>query len=306
MNASEKLSSEKLSAALDRVSPLHVGLGMGGLSLVVMLTSTCSVLSSDGPLPTPRPAPPPPEDTVVKSARFKKGYYQAQVDDDCKALKIRRVGATTLKQGNPFRVEFSGRQTLKLKGKLDTESLRLRVLRRKLMVGEEGRGIRAPHLVLRIENKTDRFLAYRIETKVLGGESSAKAILGHNAIALKPSEKLTRTESLIRESSRLTITKVELLEVTRLGYHYISRLDPLRLQYSKRTATGHQYQGLRSCKLIPWRTIKNGLRSGTTRWYDVLDFYSRHSCVEYTFFNGYSWSENGPDSLPVRPSKKQP
>ncbi|MBW2736947.1 MAG: hypothetical protein JRH20_31580, partial [Deltaproteobacteria bacterium] len=101
-------------------------------------------------------------------------------------------------------------------------------------------------------------------------------------------------------------TKIEVLEVTRLGYHYISRLTPLRLQYSKRTAVGHDYQGLRPCRLIPWRAIKSGLQGGDMRWYDVLDFYARHSCAEYTFFNTYRWSAKGPNALPVqRPQKKK-
>lgn len=285
---------------LEKLSPLNLALALGGLSLIVMIMGTCSALSVDDPLPPPRKPPPPPETTAVLSDRFKKGFYQAQLDDDCKLLKIRRVTMDTLRGGNPYTLEFTGSTSLKPGGKLETESLLLRVLTRRLMVGEEGRGIRAPHLLLSITNRSDKFLAYRVETEVAG--SGEKAHLAHNAIALKPKAKVVRSESLMRDAGSLTVKKIEVIELTRLGYHYVSRLDPERLQFSPRTSTGHQYTGgLRPCKLLPWRVIRDGMKQGVTRWYDVVDFYSRHSCSEYTFFKGYRWSAEGVKALPVKP-----
>ena len=290
----------RVPSFLEKISPLSFALAMGGLSLVVMIVTTCSAMSVDGPLPPPRKAPPPPETSAVLSDRFKKGFYQAQLDDDCKLLKIRRVTMDTLRGGNPYTLEFSGSTKLKPGGKLETESLFLRAKIRRLMVGEEGHGIRAPHLLLSITNRTDKFLAYRVETTVSGGNN--KAHLAHNAIALKPKATVVRSESLMRESSSLVVKKVEVIELTRLGYHYVSRLDPERLQFSPRTATGHQYRGaLRPCKLLPWRVIRDGMREGVTRWFDVVDFYARHSCSEYTFFKGYRWSAQGVKSLPIKP-----
>jgi hypothetical protein len=296
--------TSKFTALLDEVTPLRLSLGLSGFSLLAMILATCSALSTSDPLPEPRKPPDPPEKTAVVSDRYKTGFYQAQIDDDCKQLEIRRVGAETLKAGNPYNVEFSGKQKLKVGNKLETESLLLRAVKRRLLVGREGQGLRAQHIVLKITNRTDKFLAYRVITRSCTNAASDYAILTHNAVALKPRQTITRTECLLRDASAALVTRVETLEVTRLGYHYVSRLDPRKLQFEKRTAAGHQYGGLRPCKLLPWREIRQGMRKGDTRWYDVIDFYARHSCDEYTFFRGYRWSAKGPSELPVRPPKQ--
>lgn len=302
----EQASLSEQSAAqsgpvLPMVTPLHLALGMSVLGLLAMVLTTCSVLSVDlTKLPPPRKAPPSAETSAVLSDRYKKGYYQGQLDDDCKLYKIRRVTVDTIKGGNPYTIEFSGKQRLKPGKKLETASLRLRALSRKLMVGEEGRGMRAPHLLLRIENRTDKFLAYRVHT-VISGKKTVKADLSHNALTLKPKQKVTRTEALIRNAGSVTVKTVEVVELTRLGYYYVTRLDPLRLQFPKRTASSHNFGGLRPCKLLPWRVIRDGMKAGDTRWYDVVDFYSRHSCSEYTFFREYRWNPKGVKRLPVKP-----
>ncbi|PID38937.1 MAG: hypothetical protein CSA65_04660 [Proteobacteria bacterium] len=286
---------------LPMVTPLHLALGMSVLGFVAMLFTTCSVLSVDlTQLPSPRKAPPSAETSVVLSDRYKTGYYQGQLDDDCKLYKIRRVTIDTLRSGNPYTIEFSGNQRLKPGKKLETASLVLRALRRKLMVGEEGHGMRAPHLLLRIENRTDKFLAYRVQTRV-SGKKTVKASIAHNALTLKPRQKVTRSEALFRRASGVTVQTVEVVELTRLGYHYVTRLDPVRLQFSKRTAGSHNFGGLRPCKLLPWRAIREGMKAGETRWYDVVDFYSRHNCSEYTFFREYRWSPKGVKTLPTKP-----
>ena len=293
---------QKLRQLADRVSPLTLAIALSALSLVVIVVSTCNTLSADEPLPPPRKAPPPLETTAVVSARFKEGFYRAQVDDDCKTLDIRRLGIDTLRQPNPHGVEYTGGQKLRPGKSLDTASLKLSVRRQKLLIGEDGRGLRTWHTVLRIRNKTDRFIAYRVDTQA-STDATEKAELAHNAIALKPKETVQRTEVLTRESDAVKVLRVEVMELTRLGYHYVSRLDPVRLQYDKRTAVGHRYKGLAHCRLLPWREIRDGLRTQTVAWRDVIDFYSRHSCLEYTFFTGYRWSGKGVLKLPVRAKK---
>jgi hypothetical protein len=294
-------TSAPTGPVLPMVTPLHLALGLSVVGLVVMVISTCSALSVDlTKLPPPRKAPPSAETSAVLSDRFKTGYYQGQLDDDCKLYKIRRVTIDTIKGGNPYTIEYSGKQVLKPGKKLETASLRIRAVSRKLMVGEVGRGMRAPHLLLRIINRTDKFLAYRVTT-VVSGKKTVKADVSHNALTLKPKQKVLRTEALLRNASSVMVKTVEVVELTRLGYHYVTRLDPLRLQFPKRTAASHNFGKLRPCKLLPWRAIRDGIKAGETSWYDVVDFYSRHSCSEYTFFRGYRWNPKGVKKLPVKP-----
>ncbi|MCK5801059.1 MAG: hypothetical protein KAI47_27920, partial [Deltaproteobacteria bacterium] len=150
--ATQAPEANKLQDALNAVTPRHLTLGLGGLSAIIVVVSTCSALSVDmNALPPPRKAPPSLEASSVFNDRYKKGFYQGQLDDDCKRYKIRRITIDALKGGNPYAVEYTGSQVLRSTKKLETSSLRLTAVTRKLLIGEEGRGIRAKHLALRIE-----------------------------------------------------------------------------------------------------------------------------------------------------------
>jgi hypothetical protein len=127
----------------------------------------------------------------------------------------------------------------------------------------------------------------------------------HNALALTPGDEVVRTECLARGSKGIRVKKVEVLRLTRLGYHYVSRLDPAQMMYSERTSAGHEYKGLPPCKLLPWNVIQTGLRQGEIEWHDVIDFYARHNCDEYAYFRGYRWSKKGPERLPVPPPARR-
>jgi hypothetical protein len=246
-----------------------------------------------------------PEKAAVTSHRFAPGYYRSLVEEDAKKVGLPKDQTKALWGANAYFAEFSGSQLLKVGASLETTHLRLQAVSDKVWVGEEGQGYRTEHLVLQLANRTDKYLAYRVLTEV-SGRCRGKGILSHNAFALKPSEEIRRTECILTRESHLTVKRVEALEISPLGYYYVSQLDPQGLRLDARTSEGHQTPPqLGPCRLIPWRRIQHVLERGEAVWYDVLDFYSRHGCNEYTYFLGYRWSEKAPRKLPVEPPRTE-
>lgn len=292
----------RLQEQLQRISPLHLAIAMGALSALVMLIGTCGAYDdSELALPPPRPAPPPTERELVTNYRFKETFFHAVIDEDSAKFKIPKITLEDLRKPNVYRSEFNGAQRLGVGRTLVTKSLSLKALKQRLWIGQEGQSLRATHLVLQLTNKTDRHLAYRVATRS-SGSCRGKGHLPHNAIAIAPGESIERTECLLR-AANTQIEQVEVMELTPLGYHYASRLDPERLQYDSRTSGGHDYAGHAPCRMIPWRQIRSAIKQEEARWYDVIDFYARHNCDEYTFPVGYRWSDKGPAQLPVTPKK---
>lgn len=287
---------------LSWLTPPHLFLGLTVVCLVLMVVGTCSMYGTSGPLPPPRKPPPPPEKLAVTSYRYKEGYYRSLVEEDARKVGLTKQDAQALWKANRYFSEFTGEQKLKIGGTLETMHLRLKAGDKKIDVGEEGRSFRTDHLVLEITNRTQSYLAYRVVTSV-SGKCGSKGLLPHNAMALKPEEELSRTECLLNQSGPLVIKSVEVMEISPLAYHYVSQLDPLRLRFDPRTSSAHQPAQLDSCRFLPWRVFDIALKRGDSAWYDIVDFYSRHRCDEYTFFVGYRQLTREPLRLPVRPPK---
>ncbi len=303
---------EPLEEILDKITPLHFTIGLSVLSVVTISVCTTCAYSTDDPLPPPGPRPVQAVQSTIKNARYMPTFFRSLIEDDSKKLGLPPISPSMLAMPNALRKEFSGRQRLGIKKRnntLETQTLLLQLQRRKLWIGSEGQSVRARHLVLRITNRSDRYLAYRVLTEMTSrgrpldtpGPCTHKSAIAHNGIALKPNETIERTECLALKRGRLYIRAVEVLELRPLGYHYVSRLEPKALQLSARSTEGHQPSLLPLCRRLPWQLLKNGIANGHFRWSDVADFYSRHSCDEYTFFYSYRWSSRGPGELPLRP-----
>lgn len=252
---------------------------------------------------TPGPLPPPPPRRTRSGppdkAHLRQTYYRAQVDEDRAALGLPKLRSLApLRRPHPYALELSEPRRLRAGKKLSSKSLELKLVARKLWLGPRGRGVRTRHAVLRIANATNHHLAYRIQTRI-AGHCERKTYIAHNAIALAPREAVERTECLMPRKPVLVIERIETMQLTPLGYHYVSRLSPGRIGYDTRTSSGHRYERAERCKLIPWRTIRSGLRADEVAWRDIIDFYARHNCDEYTFFVGYRWSAKGIETLPA-------
>jgi hypothetical protein len=184
----------------------------------------------------------------------------------------------------------------------ETPHLKLRTLIiKEWATTESGQGFRYEHIALEITNRSAVPVAYRIPTEVSGtAKCKSKAALQHNAIVIKPGETVQRTECLYQPSTTITIKAVEVVELPPLALAYISRIMPAQPLYDPRTFAGHTLEkGQKPCQFVPWRDIDADMQRGAT-WADVVDFYARHNCSEYSFVSGYRrWT--APGQLPFRP-----
>jgi hypothetical protein len=92
--------------------------------------------------------------------------------------------------------------------------------------------------------------------------------------------------------------QVEVMELLPLSAYYVGRLPANPIFYDPRTAAGHVPLKGRICpQTFSWREIQEGIEKKQIGWKDVIDFYARHNCDEYTFWKGYHrWK--APGTLP--------
>jgi hypothetical protein len=278
-----------------------LGLGLGACALLIVLALVGTRILIKPPPPPPPPAP-APESSVTGLLRFTPGYYRAILDDDAKKYGLPKVDPEELAAPLDYADELGAPRRLKAdRDGLETPHLKLgtRVIKEWATTGS-GQRFRFEHQVLTLTNKSPRPLAYRVETSVDHPEKcSTKGAIAHNALALQPGETVERTECLWHPGAMLTVRRVEILELPPLGYQYVSRLVPSQVLFDERTSAGHDPGKVKPCQFVPWREIQNSVKDQGTGWADVIDFYARHNCDEYSFWPGYRrWLTRG--SLPSR------
>ncbi len=254
--------------------------------------------------PPPKPVAPPAERAVNTTLRYTEGYFKATLDEDRKRFQLPSPSLDSTRAPLPYANELAAPRTMKAeKDQLDTPHLHLstRVSKEWAATGTAQR-IRVEHMMLSITNKSTRPIAYRIQTKPSNvGHCRSMGAMSQNAIALKPGETSQRSECLWAKGATLEVEAIEVVELTDLGYFYVSRLIPAHILLDERTASGHEPPAkLKPCSFVPWREIRTSSETkGGIGWADVVDFYARHNCDEYTVFPGYRrWTTAG--TLPAQ------
>jgi hypothetical protein len=279
------------------------GAGLGAIALGTLL------LYAGEPPPAPEPPkpPPPPEVTMNSTLKYSPSVYRALIETDARTYKVPIPSDGQLAQPNRYFEELKGHRRLRAKDKkgasLETAHLRLTTTIAKKTATLEGQTYAVDHLVLRIENRTDKYLAYRIETSVTDKHKcSAKGDIAHNALVLEPNQTVQRTECLYRSDENIDVTHVEVIELPPLAAYYVSRLPANPTLYDPRTSAGHTPLVLALCpQTFSWRDIQEGIEKREIGWRDVIDFYTRHNCDEYSFFRSYRYRTKAGDPLPARP-----
>jgi hypothetical protein len=260
--------------------------------------------AASAPPPTPkRPEPPPAPSAMINSEqRFSVLYYKALVEADAKSYGVAPPPFEDLLQPNPYFDELREKQHLRLKAPIETRHLRISLEISKQTTVIEGHSLTTDHLVMRIENRTPLYLAYRIQTAVSEkGKCALKAILPHNAIAIEPEQTVLRTECLFRKDAQIDVTRIEVIELPALSAFYVSRVPPNSVLYDPRTSAGHTPpRGTMCAQTFSWRDIKEGIDKKELDWRDVMDFYARHNCTEYSFFKSYRYRGDPSAPLPAR------
>lgn len=238
-------------------------------------------------LPPMPPRPPPPTAEDVRRTDFTPEMFKAYIGRDAETYGIDAPDPARLADVFPYR--FTEPKQVLGATPYEAPGLRLSVRTETLSAQAESGNYRAEHLVLKIENLTDSHLAYRISTSPGVGDArcSAKASIGHDAIALRPHETIERTECLAPPQARVRVDSVETMVIPELSYYYVSRLYPPQVGYDQRTTRGHEPPKGSPCKFLPEQQIRKGFADGTLSWQDVIDFYARHRCETYLFVPGY-------------------
>jgi len=272
----------------------------GGLLVIAI---GLGLMHAGGPPPAP-PRPKIPEPATPSAAlKYSATLYRAALQDDARIFAIAVTPYDQMAQPFPYFDESPGERRLKVGGSLETPHLKLTLIVRKEAGSMGGQLYRADHLVLRIENRTDQYLAYRVGTRVADeGRCDTKGDAPHNAIALAPRQTIYRTECLYRSSERVDVRRVEVMELPRLAAYYVSRLSPTLILYGRRTSAGHlPFKGAVCPQNFSWRDIRDGADRGELGWRDLIDFYGRHNCEEYSFFRAYRHRTDPAAPLPARP-----
>jgi hypothetical protein len=288
------LEGKPLAFAVFLAGALAVGLGVFVLH------------AGSAPPPTPeRPRPPPPASMMLNSdMRFSPVFYRTQLEQDAKAFGIQTPAWDDITQPNPYFDELKEKQHLRIKAPIETRHLRVSLEIGKIASVLEGQTMGADHLILRIENRTPLYLAYRIQTSVTERRKCAnKGEIPHNAVAIGPNQTIMRTECLYRRDEAVDVNRIEVVEMPALSAYYVSRLPPNATLYDPRTFSGHVgFRGHDGCQqTFSWREIKEGVDQKQFEWRDVIDFYARHNCSEYSFFKAYRYRTDTNAPLPARP-----
>jgi hypothetical protein len=235
--------------------------------------------------------------------KYSQPVYLALIETDALTFKVHKPTLDELGRPNRYFEELRTRHRLKSKGSIETPHLRLTMAVGKRTATLEGQSFAVDHLLLRIENRSDKYLAYRVETSVTDKHKCAsKGDLPHNAMVLEPHQTIERTECLYRADENIDVSHVEVIEMDALEAHYVSRLPVNPTLYDPRTSAGHvPLAGALCPQTFSWREIQEGIDKKAIGWKDVIDFYARHNCDEYSFFKGYRYRTGTSDPLPARP-----
>ncbi len=286
------MEGKTLAMAVGMTAAVAIALGM----LVMYGTSA--------PPPPERPPPPPPPESLMNSVlKYSQPVYMGLIEEDAKKYKVPAPKLVELGQPNGYFDELKQPRRLKIKEVVDTAHLHLvlEVAKRKASI--EGQTFAFDHVLLRIQNRTPRFLAYRVETSVPDKQKCvSKGDIAHNAIVIEPNQTIFRTECIFRSDGGVDLKHVEVIELLPLSAYYVGRLPATVTLYDPRTSAGHHpLVGTLCPQTFSWREIQDGLDRKAFGWRDVIDFYARHNCEEYSFFKNYRYRTDAADPLPARP-----
>ena len=240
-------------------------------------------------------------DGAVRSAELDPQRFEQQLREDLLRWGLTPITVQELAQPNAYFLEVSEPVTLAPGRTWSSAHLRLRVRLDKVEYMQRGAKVSSVHVIARAENVSSKPIAYSLHMKGEAGSCDVRGAREHNAITLRPGEEAEIVVCAGRD--RVVVERLEVLEVTDLGYHYLGQLSPLALGQDGITAAAHApLVKVAACPDLDTKTLAAYLQAGTAAWADVVDFYSRHDCHRLQFFPGYRRAETALPSLPAAPS----
>jgi len=251
-----------------------LAVAVSAAGLVVILLGTM-ILYAGEPPPAPEPprAPPPPDVTMNSVLKYSQPVYRALVETDARSFKVPIPSLSEFGRPNVYFEELRGNRKLKVKSQLETPHLRLALSVARKTAHLDGQSYAVDHMVLSIQNRSGKYLAYRVQTAVSDKlKCASKGDLPHNALVLAPHQTIERTECLYRAKETVDVTRAEVIELPPLSAYYVSRLPPNPTLYDGRTAGGHVPLAGAPCpQTFSWSEIQEGIDRRLIDWKVTTD-----------------------------------
>lgn len=237
-------------------------------------------------------APPP------ASLELDPQQFQQRLGEDIERFGLEPVTLESLSKPNAFVEEVTGPITLAPGQSWSSKHVRIKVRLDKVNYMQRGAKVSSVHSLARVQNVSKKPIAYHLVMKGEAGKCKVRGAREHNAVTLMPDESAEIVVCAGRDKIR--IERLEILEVTVLGHHYLSQVSPLALGQDGTTAAAHKpLVAVAMCANLDAKTLAAYIQAGTASWVDVVDFYSRHNCHRLQFFPGYRRAEEPLAQLPV-------
>lgn len=238
---------------------------------------------------------------AARAAELDPQRFEQQLREDLLRWGLTPITVQELAEPNAYFLEASEPVTLGPGRTWSSAHVRIRVRLDKVEYMQRGAKVSSVHVIARIENVSREPIAYSLHMRGEAGRCAVRGAREHNAITLRPGEEAEIVVCAGRD--RVVLERLEVLEVTDLGHHYLSQLSPLALGHDAITAAAHTpLVKVAACPDLDARTLAAYLQAGTAAWADVVDYYSRHDCHRLQFFPGYRRAETALPSLPAAPS----
>lgn len=236
---------------------------------------------------------PPPVSLELNPEQF-----EMRVAEDVTRFGTEPISIEDLAQPNAYFDELAEPTTLAPGKTWSSAHLKIRARLDKVNYLQRGARISSVHVIARVENISAVPIAYRLVLRGEAGKCEVRGAREHNAVALRPGEQAEIVVCAGRD--QVIIEVLEVLEVTDLGYHYLSQISPLALGQDTTTAAAHKSRvSVERCADLDVRALAAYLQAERAGWADVVDFYSRHNCHRLQFFPGYRRTEEPLASLPA-------
>jgi hypothetical protein len=145
--------------------------------------------------------------------------------------------------------------------------------------------VKRTHSIATIQNTSDTPVAYFLAITAKGNEE-CRGSRKHNAMALLPGESAEVLACPGKES--FVVEDLRVLEVTPIGYVYVSKLPPTAVGHTAEVARAHTGANVaESCSQIPAVKIASRIQGGELAWEDLVDYFSRHNCERHAFPAAY-------------------
>lgn len=238
------------------------------------------------PAQTPAPAP--------------AAVYESRVQATAAELGIDAPSLDQLRQPNQFHhpITHSKPKTLRPSSSKTEGPLQLSVRVDDRAVARGGMQTKTKHTTLRVHNRGEVPVAYRLDArKAGGGDCQSRAIINYDAMVIDAGQTVEISVCSGRQS--VEILDLRMLEITPIGAAWVRKIPPRPVGLPLEAARAHAPTGgVAPCSLGS-SELGEAIRAGTVGWEDAIDFYSRHDCAHYPWWPAYRRATATVEVLPM-------